>query len=152
MEWYHIANFNAASDTFTTFELIFSNDKTGNGNIALLYKHVGTTGLGTSSTIGIFDLNCDGYPVYDGNTPATRYGTAPVNTSGTVTYKPGDADRDNKVNLADIMYMVNYVFKGGAGPKPGDAGDSNCDDNLNLPDITYLVNYVFKGGPPPCIP
>lgn len=152
VEWYHIANFNAASDTFTTFELIFSNDKTGNGNIALLYKHVGTTGLGTSSTIGIFDLNCDGYPIYDGNTPATRFGTAPVNTSGTVTYKPGDADRDNKVNLADIMYLVNYVFKGGAGPKPGDAGDSNCDDNLNLPDITYLVNYVFKGGPPPCIP
>ncbi len=152
VEWYRIANFNSASDTLTTFELIFSNDKTSNGNIALLYKHVGTTGLGTSSTIGLFDLNCDGYPIYDGNTPATRFGTAPINTSGTVTYKPGDAERDNKVNLADIMYMVNYIFKGGSGPKPGDAGDANCDTNLTLPDITYLVNYVFKGGPPPCIP
>ena len=63
----------------------------------------------------------------------------------------GDANDDNKVDLQDIIYLVNYIFKGGPQPIPDKlAGDANGDDKVNLQDIIYLVNYIFKGGPKPC--
>jgi len=62
----------------------------------------------------------------------------------------GDVNTDNNINLADIIFLVNYVFKGGLAPHPLKVGDVNCDSSVVLPDIVYLVNYVFKGGPPPC--
>ncbi|HVP37412.1 MAG TPA: metallophosphoesterase [Terriglobales bacterium] len=62
----------------------------------------------------------------------------------------GDSNSDGAVNLADIIYLVNYLFKGGPVPLPLlDAGDSNCDSKVNVADIVYLVAYLFKGGPAP---
>ena len=67
------------------------------------------------------------------------------------TSKPGDANGSGgNPNLSDIIYLVNYVFKGGPAPNPSCRGDANASgSNPNLPDIIYLVNYVFKGGPKP---
>jgi len=61
----------------------------------------------------------------------------------------GDASGDNKVNIADIVFKVNYVFKGGPEPNPLCLGDDNADGSVNLQDIIYSVNYIFKGGPAP---
>ncbi len=61
----------------------------------------------------------------------------------------GDVTLDGKINLSDVIYLVNFVFKGGAPPNPQYLGDANGDSNVNLGDIIYLVNYIFKGGPPP---
>jgi len=63
----------------------------------------------------------------------------------------GDANADGNVTLPDIIYLVNYVFKGGPAPAPLARGDVNASCNVNLGDIVYLVNYVFKGGPAPLI-
>jgi len=63
----------------------------------------------------------------------------------------GDVNKDNKKNLTDIIYLVNYIFKGGTAPDPKELGDVNCSGGSpGLPDIIYMVNFVFKGGPPPC--
>jgi hypothetical protein len=68
--------------------------------------------------------------------PITR--TGDVNVSGTIT-------------SADIIGLVNYVFKGGAQPLPCVAsGDVNCSGAVTSADIISLVNYVFKAGPSPC--
>ncbi len=66
-------------------------------------------------------------------------------------YKPGDANcSGGNPNLSDIIYLVNYVFKGGSAPCLGSLGDANCSHTKpNLSDIIYLVNYIFKGGPAP---
>jgi len=63
--------------------------------------------------------------------------------------KAGDANGDNSLNLADIIFNVNYVFKGGTAPSPICRGNDNADGGVNLADIIYKVNYVFKGGPAP---
>ena len=63
--------------------------------------------------------------------------------------KPGDANGDGDVNLSDIVFQVNYVFKGSLPPDPFCRGDDNADGNIFLTDIIYNVNYVFKGGPAP---
>lgn len=60
-------------------------------------------------------------------------------------YTPGDANWDEKITLADIIYVINYVFKNGPEPVPFYlSGDMNEDGLVNLADIMALVNYVFR--------
>jgi hypothetical protein len=66
-------------------------------------------------------------------------------------FKAGDMDLSGQVNSADIIRLVNFVFKGGTNPLPCEAaGDVNCDLKVTSADIIRLVNFVFKGGEPPC--
>jgi len=63
----------------------------------------------------------------------------------------GDVNFDFSITASDIIYLVNYVFKGGPPPEPCPAnGDVNCSGNVTSADIIYLVAFVFKGGSPPC--
>ncbi len=60
-------------------------------------------------------------------------------------YTPGDANGDEKISLADIIYLINYVFKNGPEPVPFFlSGDMNEDGLVNLTDIMALVNYIFR--------
>jgi len=61
----------------------------------------------------------------------------------------GDANGDKKVTVSDVIYLVNYLFKGGSRPVPCESGDVNCDGKVTVSDVVYLINYLFKGGPPP---
>jgi hypothetical protein len=63
--------------------------------------------------------------------------------------KCGDANADGSLTVSDVVYLVNYLFKGGPIPKPYEAGEANCDGKITVSDVVYLVNYLFKGGPPP---
>ena len=65
-------------------------------------------------------------------------------------YRNGDANRDSKLNVADIIYAINYIFKAGMPPFPTDAADADCDSKVNVCDVVIMINYVFKGGPAPC--
>jgi hypothetical protein len=60
---------------------------------------------------------------------------------------PGDANGDDKVDTADIFYLINTLFAGG--PAPIGDGDANGDGKTNVKDIFYLINYLFANGPPP---
>ncbi|MFW9842621.1 MAG: dockerin type I repeat-containing protein, partial [Candidatus Thorarchaeota archaeon] len=71
----------------------------------------------------------------------------------TVTgYECGDANGDAGISVADAVYVINYVFKGGPAPDPIQSGDANCDGTVNVSDAVYVITYVFKGGPDPCCP
>jgi hypothetical protein len=66
-------------------------------------------------------------------------------------FEAGDVNFDRTLTSADIIYMVNFTFKGGPTPLPCEAAsDVNCDGQITSADIIYMVNFVFKGGPPPC--
>lgn len=63
------------------------------------------------------------------------------------TYLHGDVNLDYQFTSADIIYLVNYVFKSGQSPMPGSQyGDVNGDCLTNAVDIIHYVNFVFKGG------
>src|SRR5574341_967734 len=51
-------------------------------------------------------------------------------------YTPGDANDDGKISLTDIIYLVNYVYRGGPEPLPFFlSGDLNIDGKVDLVDI-----------------
>jgi hypothetical protein len=62
----------------------------------------------------------------------------------------GDVNLDSRVNVGDIVFMINGIFKQGPLPQPFILGDTNCDSKVNVGDIAYLINFVFKGGSAPC--
>jgi hypothetical protein len=61
----------------------------------------------------------------------------------------GDANGDGIINGADVVYMINYLFRNGDPPNPMQAGDCNCDGSVGGGDVVYLINYLFRDGPPP---
>jgi len=70
---------------------------------------------------------------------------------GTTIIMTGDVNLDGVITSADIIYKVNFVFKGGFKPLPCEgAGDVNCSGTVTSADIIYLVGFVFKGAAPPC--
>jgi len=64
---------------------------------------------------------------------------------------PGDPNNDGYVNVADIVYIIAYVFKGGPAPTPYPicSGDHNGDCVVDVGDAVAGIGYVFKGSLPP---
>jgi hypothetical protein len=61
----------------------------------------------------------------------------------------GDINRDGLLTVADVVYLINYLFKGGPVPDPLMRGDVNHDGKATIADGVFLVCYLFKGGPRP---
>jgi hypothetical protein len=62
-------------------------------------------------------------------------------------YMCGDVNGDNKLNLLDIAFIINYLYRGGSAPNQ--AIDFNFDGKVNLLDVLYLINFLYRGGPAP---
>ena len=64
-----------------------------------------------------------------------------------------DGDIDDLINIADLVYLVDYSFGTPQGPTPGCPSEADIDGNtlLNIADIVYLVEYSFgvPQGPAP---
>jgi hypothetical protein len=67
----------------------------------------------------------------------------------------GDVNGSGHISSADIIFLVNFVFKSGEPPVELDAADVNASCDITSADVIYLVNYNFKAGPVPqpgCVP
>lgn len=64
----------------------------------------------------------------------------------------GNADGQSGINVADLIYLVSYLFDGGLAPPCYEEGNVDGVGGINVADLTYLVDYLFFGGaaPPPC--
>jgi PKD repeat protein len=78
--------------------------------------------------------------------------TGPITRVIGYAYVCGDANGDLTVSVGDPVFLISYIFKGGAPPEILEAGDANCDGTVNVGDAVYLIAYVFKGGQEPCCP
>jgi len=70
----------------------------------------------------------------------------------------GDINHDGSPvpDIADLVYLVDFMFGGGPNPPCEDPTgfypETNVNGDANAPDIAdvvYLVSYMFQGGPPP---
>jgi len=62
-----------------------------------------------------------------------------------------------EIDVADLTYLVNYLFQGGPAPPCIDEGNADGivgpGGPIDVADLTYLVDYLFQGGPaPPACP
>ncbi|HEX7402208.1 MAG TPA: dockerin type I repeat-containing protein [candidate division Zixibacteria bacterium] len=61
----------------------------------------------------------------------------------------GDANGDGTIDVSDVVFLINYLFRGGSAPDPMPRGDANCDQVVDISDVVFLINYLFRGGPAP---
>ena len=54
------------------------------------------------------------------------------------------------IDLGDVVYLVNFVYKAGPSPMPDCMGDCNRDGLVDVQDVMYLNHYLyFNDYPPP---
>lgn len=57
----------------------------------------------------------------------------------------GDANHDTKINIADILHIIAFLFTGGPASVCADEADANGDNKVNISDVTKLVSFLFHG-------
>jgi hypothetical protein len=114
--------------------------------------HVGNMGGGIKRTQYTYDVHDNEilqlYQIWDYNdsTWVNSSKTVKVYSSGIC----GDEDGSGDVDIADAVYLINYIFGGGPLPVDSRQGDIDCDLEISIADAVYLVNYIFSGGAVPC--
>ncbi|MBU8934059.1 MAG: hypothetical protein KOO62_08620 [candidate division Zixibacteria bacterium] len=53
------------------------------------------------------------------------------------------------IDIADLTYLVAYLFTGGEEPPCIEEGDIDGNSEINIADLTHIVAYLFTGGQPP---
>ena len=88
--------------------------------------------------------------------PNDEYGYGRVDAFRAVlSISRGDINNDGQSfpDLADLVYLINYLMLGGPEPFPSVLlADVDCDGEIGLSDINYGINHIFYGGPPPVNP
>jgi hypothetical protein len=63
----------------------------------------------------------------------------------------GDANHDGKLDLRDVSYIINKLYKWGPNFVCPEEADVNADGKVNLSDISYLICIKYRGCPQkPC--
>ena len=69
-----------------------------------------------------------------------------------------NSDAEDKANIADVVFLIDYLFGLPPGPEPAcrDEGNVNGDieDKVNIGDVTYMIEYLYGiplgPAPQPC--
>ncbi|MDH4034645.1 MAG: hypothetical protein OEV80_12705, partial [candidate division Zixibacteria bacterium] len=59
---------------------------------------------------------------------------------------PGDIDISGSVDIADLIFFVDYSFSGGPAPLIINLADVDGSCAIDIGDMVYLVDYMFAGG------
>lgn len=67
-------------------------------------------------------------------------------------YICGDVDGvlPPRVDVADVVYLVKYMFNGGPAPTSEAATDMDCSGRVDVADLVYMARYMFNEGPELC--
>jgi len=77
--------------------------------------------------------------------------SAELIVTGGQSYICGDVNGDGEgPNVADLTYLVDYLYRGGPPPPVMEAADVDGSGGVpNVADLTYLVDYLFRAGSDP---
>lgn len=64
-----------------------------------------------------------------------------------LAWRRGDVNLSGTVEIADIVYLVDYMFNDGAAVNPPRVGDFDGNCTIDISDLILLVNYEFNGLP-----
>lgn len=128
----------------------------GQGDIVKVYMKVDPWATPGQSASIVLDGYSSHLPAYFG--PVMDYSVESV--AGEIRVRTGccfgvrgnvDGDLSDQVNVADLTYLVDYLYRSGPPPECQEEGNVDGDpaEQINIVDLTYLVDYLFRGGPPP---
>jgi len=60
-----------------------------------------------------------------------------------------DHDPSGGVDIADLIYLVDYMFSGGPAPSCLSETDLTGDGSIDIGDLVFLVEFMFTSGPTP---
>ena len=78
--------------------------------------------------------------------------------NGNINARPGDANRDGKVDISDVVYLARALprqkptFRAGTSSLIDPclaSADADGNSQVGVPDLMYLVSYLFGGGAAP---
>ena len=66
-------------------------------------------------------------------------------------FRRGDANDSGRVDIADAIFVLGYLFAEAPAPVCPDAADANDDGRLDIADAVRILAYLFAGAslPPP---
>ena len=62
-------------------------------------------------------------------------------------FRRGDANGDGNLDISDLIFSLNYLFRGGEAPGCLASTDANGDDAADISDVIFGLNFLFRGGP-----
>jgi len=64
----------------------------------------------------------------------------------------GNIDGQAGINILDVVFLINYIYKEGAVPDPPIISDVDGIIPINILDVVYLINFIYKDGSNPACP
>ncbi|NIN01888.1 MAG: hypothetical protein GTO24_28445, partial [candidate division Zixibacteria bacterium] len=121
--------------------------------VCLMNEEIYQIGYTNASGEGNFSLSTTAEGIL--HLTATKHNSRPYQGWMDVVYAPfiyGDANGDSLITAADVVFLINYLFRGDSAPFPYQAGDADCDGMVETGDVVYLLNYLYREGPVPNCP
>ena len=69
---------------------------------------------------------------------------------GTCCTGTGDLNGDMAADPLDLVFLVNWFWKGGPGPECCASADLNCDCHVDPNDLNFLAGWLWRGWPWQC--
>jgi hypothetical protein len=127
----------------TAIMTFFANYNLGAGDTLYIYSVIGTIKTGTTEDMLAMPRTAKHW-FFGHVMPTCGEPQCVPPIRGNVDYDDIDA-----INVADLTYLVEYIFFSGDSPPCPEEGNVDGDGGINVADLTYLVDYIFFGGPAP---
>ncbi len=123
----------------------------GNGDVLKIHLTIDSLTLGgQNATIDTTSFLSNKLQLYTASTSYT-----PIVFVGSISSKDiirGDANYDGNISLLDLTFLIDFIFREGAGSVTVQSSDMNFDYEIDFNDVMYLVDFIFRGGPSPPVP
>ena len=110
------------------------------------------SGLWDGLTYGFEDVRKDNVAVfaavYDGSSGYVDDSVMAVFPGEESEFVRGNVNADGKIDIADAIFVLGYLFGGGNEPSCLDAADANDDGSVNVADAIAVLAYLFGGAGP----
>ncbi len=72
--------------------------------------------------------------------------------SAVAEFLRGDTNADRKCDVADVVFLLSYLFRDGRTPVCFEAANGNNDGILDIADCIFSLSYLFREGAAPSLP
>ncbi len=61
----------------------------------------------------------------------------------------GDVDHNGQMDVLDLDYFLDYLYRGGSAPPCEEEADADGSGQVDVLDLDYLIDHLYREGPAP---